>query len=139
MIRYQLDTESSSRTPKTILPTLLGTQGDFEIVVFGIVAILMLQWLPHGIWPAAKAEVSSGDSHTMRSSSDAVNLVFKLRDAPRHPNVRTHIVDDLLPAVASVDRHFKRRKVGPTAYVPVLQIEEADVFETLRKRLNRIR
>ncbi len=35
-----------------ILPRLLGTAGNFEIVVFGIVTILMLQYAPGGLWPA---------------------------------------------------------------------------------------
>ncbi|WP_316206608.1 MULTISPECIES: branched-chain amino acid ABC transporter permease/ATP-binding protein [unclassified Bradyrhizobium] len=34
------------------LPSLLHVQGDFEIVIFGIAAVAMLQFLPEGIWPA---------------------------------------------------------------------------------------
>ncbi|WP_244431968.1 ABC transporter ATP-binding protein [Rhodopseudomonas sp. B29] len=34
------------------LPALLGMQGDFEIIIFGIAAMAMLQLLPRGIWPA---------------------------------------------------------------------------------------
>ncbi len=37
---------------QTNLPTLLGAQGDFEKIVFGICAILFLQLLPRGVWPA---------------------------------------------------------------------------------------
>ena len=33
------------------LPRLLGTAGNFEGVVFGIVTILMLQYAPGGLWP----------------------------------------------------------------------------------------
>jgi branched-chain amino acid transport system ATP-binding protein len=35
------------------LPSLIGIEGDFEIVVFGIAAVAMLQFLPEGIWPFA--------------------------------------------------------------------------------------
>ncbi|MGX9425357.1 MULTISPECIES: ABC transporter permease subunit [Bradyrhizobium] len=34
------------------LPSLIGIEGDFEIVVFGVAAVAMLQFLPEGIWPA---------------------------------------------------------------------------------------
>jgi ABC-type branched-subunit amino acid transport system ATPase component/branched-subunit amino acid ABC-type transport system permease component len=34
------------------LPALLHVQGDFETVIFGIVAVVILQFLPEGIWPA---------------------------------------------------------------------------------------
>ncbi len=40
---------------QSLLPRLLGAQGDFEVIVFGIAAILVLQWLPNGIWPALTA------------------------------------------------------------------------------------
>ena len=34
-----------------LLPKLLGTQGNFETVVFGIILVLALQTSPQGIWP----------------------------------------------------------------------------------------
>ncbi len=34
-----------------ILPTLLGRAGNFEIVVFGILMIVVLQWARDGLWP----------------------------------------------------------------------------------------
>ena len=37
---------------QTHLPLLLGMQGDFETVIFGLAAVVMLQRLPQGIWPA---------------------------------------------------------------------------------------
>jgi ABC-type branched-subunit amino acid transport system ATPase component/branched-subunit amino acid ABC-type transport system permease component len=36
---------------QAFLPRLLGTAGNFEIVVFGILAIAMLQYAPRGLWP----------------------------------------------------------------------------------------
>src|SRR5512132_1913140 len=36
---------------QNILPTLLGKSGNFEIVVFGILMILLLQWARNGVWP----------------------------------------------------------------------------------------
>ncbi len=37
---------------QTNLPSLLGAQGDFEKIIFGVGAIMFLQLLPQGIWPA---------------------------------------------------------------------------------------
>ncbi|MFD2235990.1 ABC transporter permease subunit [Aureimonas populi] len=34
-----------------ILPGLIGAQGNFEIIVFGAVLILILQFSPEGLWP----------------------------------------------------------------------------------------
>ncbi|NNM71735.1 ABC transporter permease subunit [Enterovirga aerilata] len=34
-----------------ILPALIGTQGNFETIVFGVVLILILQFAPEGLWP----------------------------------------------------------------------------------------
>ena len=34
-----------------ILPKVLGTTGNFEIIVFGIITIVMLQYAPGGLWP----------------------------------------------------------------------------------------
>jgi ABC-type branched-subunit amino acid transport system ATPase component len=34
-----------------ILPKILGTTGNFEIIVFGIITIFMLQYAPGGLWP----------------------------------------------------------------------------------------
>ncbi|MDH2346136.1 MULTISPECIES: ATP-binding cassette domain-containing protein [unclassified Bradyrhizobium] len=33
------------------LPSLIGIEGDFETVVFGVAAVAMLQFLPEGVWP----------------------------------------------------------------------------------------
>ena len=32
------------------LPALIGTSGSYEIIVFGIVLVLMLKFLPDGLW-----------------------------------------------------------------------------------------
>ena len=34
-----------------VLPSLLGTSGDFEIVVFGVLMIVLLQYARDGLWP----------------------------------------------------------------------------------------
>ena len=38
-----------------LLPLLLGSQGNFEIVVFGVLIVLLLLWAPDGLWPRIAA------------------------------------------------------------------------------------
>ncbi|WP_180683206.1 ABC transporter permease subunit [Tepidicella baoligensis] len=35
---------------QVLLPKLLGTSGSFEVIVFGILLVLMLKFLPQGLW-----------------------------------------------------------------------------------------
>ncbi len=36
---------------QVLLPKLIGTSGNFEIIVFGIVLVLVLKYAPDGVWP----------------------------------------------------------------------------------------
>lgn len=36
------------------LPTLLGASGNFEMIVFGLIMVLVLQRAPNGLWPVLK-------------------------------------------------------------------------------------
>ncbi|MGU7769556.1 branched-chain amino acid ABC transporter ATP-binding protein/permease [Burkholderia sp. MR1-5-21] len=36
---------------QTLLPKLLGAEGNFEIIVFGVVMVLLLQYARQGVWP----------------------------------------------------------------------------------------
>ena len=36
---------------QTILPALLGSEGNFEIIVFGVFMVLLLQYARDGVWP----------------------------------------------------------------------------------------
>nr|WP_235943337.1 branched-chain amino acid ABC transporter ATP-binding protein/permease [Zoogloea dura] len=38
-----------------LLPLLLGSTGNFEIVVFGVLIVLLLLWAPDGLWPRIAA------------------------------------------------------------------------------------
>jgi branched-chain amino acid transport system permease protein len=40
---------------KEILPALLGSSGNFEIIVLGVVLVLMLKYAPKGVWPYVTA------------------------------------------------------------------------------------
>jgi len=37
---------------QTLLPQLMGASGNFEIIVFGVALVLVLQHAPKGLWPA---------------------------------------------------------------------------------------
>ncbi|MEO7031747.1 MAG: branched-chain amino acid ABC transporter ATP-binding protein/permease [Herbaspirillum sp.] len=36
---------------QSVLPTLLGSNGNFEMIVFGVLMVLLLQWASDGLWP----------------------------------------------------------------------------------------
>ncbi|WP_306714678.1 branched-chain amino acid ABC transporter ATP-binding protein/permease [Burkholderia dolosa] len=36
---------------QTLLPQLLGSEGNFEIIVFGVLMVLLLQYARQGVWP----------------------------------------------------------------------------------------
>ena len=40
---------------QSILPALIGSSGNYEIIVFGIVLVLVLKYAPAGLWAAAQA------------------------------------------------------------------------------------
>ncbi len=43
---------------KELLPALLGSNGNFEIIVLGVVLVLMLKYAPRGLWPSLQAMLS---------------------------------------------------------------------------------
>nr|WP_295081760.1 branched-chain amino acid ABC transporter ATP-binding protein/permease [uncultured Roseateles sp.] len=43
---------------KELLPALLGSSGNFEIIVLGIVLVLIIKYAPKGIWPYTTAALS---------------------------------------------------------------------------------
>jgi len=45
---------------RDVLPRLVGRPGDFELIVFGVAMIALLQWAPAGLWPALARWVPLG-------------------------------------------------------------------------------
>ncbi|MDB5046763.1 MAG: branched-chain amino acid transporter binding protein, partial [Deinococcus sp.] len=45
---------------QNVLPTLLGTGGNYEVIVLGIIIILVLQFARRGLWPLAERWVPAG-------------------------------------------------------------------------------
>jgi branched-chain amino acid transport system permease protein len=46
---------------QVLLPQLLGTSGSYEIIVFGIVLVLMLRYLPDGLWSVVEKRLPRPD------------------------------------------------------------------------------
>jgi branched-chain amino acid transport system permease protein len=42
---------------QVLLPQLLGTSGSFEVIVFGILLVLMLKFLPQGLWSLVESRL----------------------------------------------------------------------------------
>lgn len=60
-----------------LLPALLGTSGNFEMIVFGLIMVLVLQRAPDGLWPVIRRLVPIRVPNK-RVNPDAVDL-------PRRP------------------------------------------------------
>jgi branched-chain amino acid transport system permease protein len=79
-----------------VLPSLLGTSGNFEVIVFGLLMLLVLQRFADGLWP----------------SLERLGGRFLKPEARREPKVATPLVRRELPARGAVllaaDRVTKR-------------------------------
>ena len=72
---------------QSILPTLIGSNGNFEIIVFGVLMVVLLQRARNGIWPfiaqylpQRPAAVAPAGTHT-----SAPTLPVRAKAAPGYP------------------------------------------------------
>ena len=65
---------------QTFLPQLMGVSGNFEIIVFGIALVLVLQYAPKGLWPVLTRWVSLPPRK--RDWSQAVPLSLRSKPEP---------------------------------------------------------
>lgn len=63
---------------QTLLPQLLGESGNFEVIVFGVLMVLLLQRAPEGIWPFVRRFFPKGPRVQVPASAAALGL----RDKP---------------------------------------------------------
>ena len=54
-----------------ILPQIVGQAGNFEVIVFGVLMIVILQRAPDGLWPALDAPVAAKDAAARGPSRSA--------------------------------------------------------------------
>ncbi|WP_322516034.1 branched-chain amino acid ABC transporter permease/ATP-binding protein [Rhodopseudomonas palustris] len=67
---------------QTNLPLVLGMQGDFQVIIFGVAAMAMLQLLPRGIWPALLDLFRMRLPKSWTFSTDAAPLPARPKPAP---------------------------------------------------------
>ena len=67
---------------KELLPALLGSSGNFEIIVLGLVLVLMLKYAPKGLWPYLNNAVSRWLPQTRRERDWADAAALAARDKP---------------------------------------------------------
>lgn len=74
---------------QVLLPKLLGTSGSYEVIVFGIVLVLVLKYLPDGVWslvgrllpkPARVQDWHNADPLPERSKPAQGELVLEVKD-----------------------------------------------------------
>jgi branched-chain amino acid transport system permease protein len=62
---------------QVLLPKLIGTSGSYEVIVFGIVLVLVLKYLPDGVWslvgracPSRTAQATGTTPHRCPSAAN---------------------------------------------------------------------
>jgi branched-chain amino acid transport system permease protein len=83
---------------QTLLPKLLGSDGNYEIVVFGIAMVLLLQYARDGVWPYAARLFSP-----------------RGRNVSRETHAEDAVLADAAPALPV--------RVQPAAGTPLLEVE----------------
>lgn len=73
---------------QVLLPRLIGTSGNFEIIVFGIALVLVLKYAPQGLWPQIAARFPS--RQRTRDWGDAQPLPERAKPAPGIPLLEVH-------------------------------------------------
>ena len=80
-----------------ILPSLLGASGNFEVVVFGLLMLLVLQRFPDGLWPNLALHVNRYLKPRAASGSQALRGLPKRTLPPR---------DSVVLDAAAVSKRF---------------------------------
>lgn len=57
---------------QTLLPKLLGSNGNFEIIVFGILMVLLLQYARQGVWPFISRWFPAGEGARVPEQAEAL-------------------------------------------------------------------
>lgn len=83
------------------LPTLLGGQGNYETIVFGLLIVLLMQRAPGGLWPLlckwlAPRKGAQGSAHTAATAAEAPPLPARALPKP----------GELILEARNVTRHF---------------------------------
>jgi ABC-type branched-subunit amino acid transport system ATPase component/ABC-type branched-subunit amino acid transport system permease subunit len=58
---------------QTLLPKLLGSNGNFEIIVFGVLMVLLLQYARQGVWPFVARLFPSGPRVRVPEHAEALS------------------------------------------------------------------
>jgi branched-chain amino acid transport system permease protein len=57
---------------QSVLPKLMGTSGNFEVIVFGILMVLLLQYARDGLWPFIRSRLPRNLGALAPASADAL-------------------------------------------------------------------
>src|SRR5690606_14007464 len=68
---------------QVLLPRLIGTSGNFEIIVFGLALVLVLKYAPQGLWPQVASRFPARPR--TRDWADAGALPERPKPAPGTP------------------------------------------------------
>ncbi len=82
---------------QVLLPKLIGTSGSYEVIVFGVVLVVMLKFLPDGLWQLVERFLPrSKRVFPTEGSAQSASL----------PEKSKHRTDDLILEVSSIRKEF---------------------------------
>ena len=72
------------------LPALIGTSGSYEVIVFGIAMVLVLKYMPDGIWSMVAKHLPRTDRPI--DWQDAADLPARSKPAKAEPVLEVHLI-----------------------------------------------
>jgi branched-chain amino acid transport system permease protein len=72
------------------LPALIGTSGSYEVIVFGIAMVLVLKYMPDGIWSMVAKHLPRTDRPV--DWHDAADLPARSKPAKAEPVLEVHLI-----------------------------------------------
>jgi branched-chain amino acid transport system permease protein len=79
---------------QVLLPKLIGSSGNYELIVFGILLVLMLKFLPDGLWPALTSRLQRAPRRN------------DWQDAPALATRRKPVAGEVLLSVEKIRKNF---------------------------------
>ena len=118
---------------QVLLPRLIGTAGNFEIIVFGIVLVLVLKYAPNGLWPYLSGWVPK--PRRVRDWADAPALARRPQPAPGEALLQVDAVRKQFGGLVAVNdvsfaiRTGEIEDITQVNYADLVDVQELQIEE----------
>jgi branched-chain amino acid transport system permease protein len=87
-----------------LLPALFGASGSFEVIVFGAALIVVLKFMPQGVWPALRARLPVAGARTFPTLDSPIDELRKRQlQPPGQPLLAVHAISKDFGGLVAVD------------------------------------